>query len=215
VDGFDEEPSPLPPPAPRQVTPVAIPTPVDPIERYLPLGLKMIPLAVAALLLWQAAANASMFPPGRMAIPYYFYYMFIILPIHEGGHFLFMFFGYVLHVFGGSFWQVMMPVLLFIVALRQHSSWAWVWLALAGVHMISLSPYIYDAPYRVLPLLGPKHGHDWHNLLSRFGMMEEAEGLADGLYWLGVLTGIGGLGGGMFTAFRRFQSGTGLSAIDD
>ena len=195
--------------------PIPPPQPVDPIERYLPFGLKMIPLALAAVLLWQAAASASMFPPARMTTPYYFYYMFIVLPIHEGGHLLFALFGYVLHVFGGSFWQVAMPLLLFSVALRQRSSWAWVWLALTGVHMISLSPYIYDAPYRVLPLLGPKHGHDWHNLLNHFQMMEDAEGLADGLYWIGVLTGLGGLVGGIIAAVRRLRSNEGLPPITD
>jgi hypothetical protein len=131
--------------------------------------------------------------------------MFIVLPIHEGGHFLFMFFGYVLHIFGGSFWQVMMPVLLFIVALRQRSWWAWVWLTLVGVHMIALSPYIYDAPYRTLQLIGPKEGHDWRNLMNHFQAMDSAEGLADGLYWLGVLVGLGGIAGGIIASIRKLQ----------
>jgi hypothetical protein len=179
--------------------------PRDPIERYLPLGLQLLVLGLAAVLLWQSADNASMFPPGKMSAPYSFYYMFIILPIHEGGHFLFMFFGYVLHVFGGSFWQVMMPLLLFIVALRQRSWWAWVWLTLAGVHMIALSPYIYDAPYRALPLLGGKEGHDWHNLLRHFNSLESAEGMGDGIYFLGILIGLAGLGLGIFTAVSQLR----------
>lgn len=186
----------------RQTAPTAT---QDPIVRYLPFGLRLLPLFIVAVILWQAADNASMFPPGKMSAPYYFYYMFIILPIHEGGHFLFMFFGYVLHIFGGSFWQVMMPALLFIVALRQQSWWAWVWLTLTGVHMIALSPYIYDAPYRTLQLIGPKSGHDWWNLMNHFQTMDSSEGLADGLYWIGVLVGLGGLVGGVYTSIQRLQ----------
>ncbi|MCU0411070.1 MAG: hypothetical protein MUF82_00860 [Bacteroidetes bacterium] len=179
--------------------------PVDPIERIAPVAMRAAALSLAAIMLWQAADSASMFPPGKMSAPFYFYYMFIILPIHEGGHFLFMFFGRVLHIFGGTFWQVMMPLLLFIVALRQHSWLAWVWLTLAGVHIIPASPYIYDAPYRTLQLLGPKDGHDWYNLFTIFDAMDLAEDLGNAVYWIGILVGLGGLVGGVIEAVKRYQ----------
>ncbi len=179
--------------------------PVDPIERIAPVAMRVAALSLAAIMLWQAADSASMFPPGKMSVPFYFYYMFIILPIHEGGHFLFMFFGRVLHIFGGTFWQVMMPLLLFIVALRQHSWLAWVWLTLVGVHIIPASPYIYDAPYRTLQLLGPKDGHDWYNLFTIFDAMDLAEDLGNAVYWIGILVGLGGLVGGAIEAVKRYQ----------
>jgi hypothetical protein len=46
-------------------------------------------------------------------------------------------------------------------------------------------------------------------------MMQDAEWLADGLYWIGVLTGLGGLGAGVFVAAKRLFSGEGLPPIAD
>jgi hypothetical protein len=179
--------------------------PVDPVELLVPLGLKLVGLLLCGILLFQAADSASAFPPLPQSMLYNLYYVGIITPLHEGGHFLFMFFGRTLYILGGSFWQTMTPLILFGVALRQKSFLANIWLALAGTHWIALAPYIYDAPYRSLPLLGGhKSGHDWYNLLIHWQMLDDAGGISDFVYYTGILLGIGGLVAGVTVAVRTY-----------
>jgi hypothetical protein len=185
------------------LSPPSVPS-SEPIERWLPLGLRLIPLAIAALMLWQAADATWSYPPGRFPFLFYQWYVWIITPIHEAGHLLFMPFGRIMMIVGGSFWQVTIPLLLAAVAFRQRSSWAWVYVALAGIHLVALNPYIYDAPYRSLPLLGGrKEGHDWYNLLVHWQALDASEDLAMLAYVGGILVGVVGIVGGSIGAILR------------
>ncbi len=196
---LQQEPAPIPP------APKPIQQRVDPVELLLPLGLKLAALLVCAVLLSQAADSASAFPPLPQSMLYYLYYVGIITPLHEGGHFLFMFFGRTLYILGGSFWQVMTPLILSGVAMRQKSFLAYVWLSVAGTHWIALASYIYDAPYRTLPLLGGhKSGHDWYNLLIHWQMLDDAAAISDFVYYTGILLGVGGLVVGITIAIRTY-----------
>jgi hypothetical protein len=181
------------------------PQPVDPLELLVPLGLKLFGMFVCAVLLYQSADSASAFPPYPQAMLYNLYYVGIITPLHEGGHFLFMFFGRTLYILGGSFWQVMTPLILFVVAFRQRSYLAYIWLSLAGTHWVALSSYIYDAPFRTLPLLGgDKARHDWYNLLIHWQMLDDAIAISDFVYYTGILLGIAGLVAGVIIALRTY-----------
>lgn len=181
------------------------PQPVDPLERIVPLGLKLLGMLLCGILLYQAAESASAFPPLPQSMLYNLYYVGIITPLHEGGHFLFMLFGRTLYILGGSFWQLMTPLILFGVAVRQKSFLANVWLCLAGTHWIALASYIYDAPYRSLPLLGGhKSGHDWYNLLIHWQMLDDAATISDFVYYTGMMLGIAGLVAGVVLAIRTY-----------
>ncbi len=181
------------------------PQPVDPIELLVPLGAKLFGMGMCGLLLYQAADSASAFPPLPQSLLYNLYYVGIVTPLHEGGHFLFMLFGRTLYILGGSFWQLVTPLILFAVALRQKSWLANLWLGLAGTNWISLSPYISDAPFRTLPLLGGhKSGHDWYNLLVRWQMLDDAIALSDFVYYPGILLGMAGIVSGVTLAVLRF-----------
>jgi len=198
--------APIPPSAlkPRGSTPLP-PQPVDPLERLIPLGLKLVTMFVCGVLLFQAADSASAFPPLPQSLLYYLYYVGIVTPLHEGGHFLFMLFGRTLYILGGSFWQLMTPLILFAVATKQRSWLANVWLGLAGTNWISLSPYIYDAPFRSLPLLGGhKSGHDWYNLLIHWHMLDDAIAISDFVYYTGILLGIAGIASGVIFAILQY-----------
>ncbi len=185
------------------------PQPVDPIERILPLGLKLFGVFLCGILLYQSADSASAFPPFPQSLMYNLYYVGIITPLHEGGHFLFMFFGRTLYILGGSFWQLMTPLFLFLVAIKQKSFLANVWLSLAGTHWIALSSYIYDAPFRSLPLLGGhKSGHDWYNLLIHWQMLDDAASISDFVYYTGILLGIVGVVSGVVFAILSFVKST-------
>ncbi len=185
-------------------SPLPSSTPIDPIERWVPLVLRGLPLAVCALMLIQAGESTWSFPPGRFPFLFGQWYVWIITPLHEAGHLLFMPFGRIMMIIGGSFWQVAIPLILAAVALRQRSFWTSVYVALAGIHLIALNPYIYDAPYRTLKLLGGrKEGHDWHNLLIHWQALDAAEDLAMLAYVGGIIIGVVGIVGGVIWSIIR------------
>jgi hypothetical protein len=172
--------------------------PAEPIERWVPLALRCIPLSLCTWMLVQAADATWSFPPGRFPLLFGQWYVWIITPLHEAGHLILMPFGRIPMIAGGSFWQVAIPLILAAVAFRQRSYWAWVYVALAGIHLIALNPYIYDAPYRSLRLLGGrKEGHDWHNLLIHWQALDAAEDLAMLAYVGGIVVSAVGLAGGV------------------
>jgi len=174
----------------------------DPVERYAPLLFRLGVYAFLTFYFFQALDAFYEYRPGmRWGNLLFISRTFTFLPLHEGGHFLFRFFGRTLYVLGGSFWQIMFPLLWFIIALRQRSSvfpFALFWV---GENMMDVSLYVRDAPVRMLPLLGgDKSGHDWHYLLSQWGAMDEAGTLADIMYYGGILTCIGAISTGVVLA---------------
>ncbi|OGU76023.1 MAG: hypothetical protein A3G43_13745 [Ignavibacteria bacterium RIFCSPLOWO2_12_FULL_56_21] len=165
----------------------------DPIERWIPFAVRCGAIALADLLLYQAASATWSFPPGRFPFLLSQWNWWIVTSIHEAGHYLFFMFGRIMMIAGGSFWQVAMPLALVGVAGKQRSFWASVYLIIAGVHLTVLNPYIYDAPYRSLPLLGgDKRGHDWYNLLIHWQALDAAEDLAMVAYFGGIFLGVMG-----------------------
>ena len=180
---------------------------VDPIERYVPLGLKSAVYLILIVYLIQAADIFYEYIPGQswpfllMAIR-----NGIFLFIHEGGHFLFIFFGDTLHILGGSFWQIAFPLISFIIAVRKRSHFvapfALFWV---GTNMMDVSLYMRDAPVRLLPLLGGhKSWHDWWNLFRKWDMLDSAGTVADIFYFLGLIVSIVAIGGGIYLAVQRF-----------
>lgn len=163
--------------------------PLDPLERFIPLGLKLALFLFCVLMLYQALdVFIYLTPRPQLPAPLSFIRMFIFLPMHEGGHMLFFWLGRTMSILGGSFWQIMFPLLSFAIALRQHSTvigpFALFW---TGVNMMDVSLYMRDAPHRILPLLGGhKSGHDWWNLFRTWDMMDSAETIADLMYFGGV-----------------------------
>lgn len=189
----------------KSASPVPFEKP-DPVERYLPLLFKVCVYALLTVFFFQALDAFYEYRPGmRWGGLLFIFRTFTFLPLHEGGHFLFMFFGRTLYVLGGSFWQIVFPLLWFIIALRQRSQvfpFALFWV---GENMMDVSLYVRDAPHRILPLLGgDKSGHDWYYLLSQWGAMDSAGTIADMLYYGGVIVGIGAIGTGVFMAVTAF-----------
>jgi hypothetical protein len=185
-------------------------SPPDPVERYVPLLFKTGVYALLTFFFFQALDAFYEYRPGmRWGNLLFIFRTFTFLPLHEGGHVLFIFFGRTLYVLGGSFWQIMFPLLWFIIAFRQRSQvfpFALFWV---GENMMDVSLYIRDAPARMLPLLGgDKSGHDWHFLLSEWGAMDSAGTLADIMYYGGIITCVGAIATGMVLAVIAFkQSG--------
>jgi hypothetical protein len=115
----------------------------------------------------------------------------INLPFHEFGHVLFMPFGRFMMILGGSLFQVIMPLgLLMVFVFKQRDTFAAsIMLWWSGQSFIDLSPYIADAEYRALPLVGGggEESHDWGNLLTMLNLLPQTQFIAKCCFTLGAI----------------------------
>ncbi|HTY58368.1 MAG TPA: hypothetical protein VMF59_06100 [Bacteroidota bacterium] len=188
----------------RNALPASMPP--DPVERYVPLLFKIAVYAILTVFFFQALDAFYEYRPGmRWGTLLFIVRTFTFLPLHEGGHFISMFLGRTLYVLGGSFWQIVFPLLWFIIALRQRSQVFPFPLFWTGENMMDVSLYVRDAPGRMLPLLGgDKSGHDWHYLLTAWGCMDDAGTIADIMYYCGVAVCIAAICTGVVMAVIAF-----------
>lgn len=128
------------------------------------------------------------------------------LYLHEGGHFISRPFGETLAIFGGSFWQIMFPFLLFLFALRDRSRISPFPLFYAGLSTMDVSYYARDAMFRIQPLIGGMHKnmHDWFRLAIRWKLQDDMETIADTLYYAGALCCAGAIGAGLFLTMKSY-----------
>ena len=137
----------------------------------------------------------------------------ILLPIHEAGHVFFRLFGEFMTIAGGSLFQLLLPFgigVAFYVKQRDPFGAA-MCLWWTGASLVDLSPYIYDALYPKLTLLGGHTGenggpHDWIYLLERLGWIKRAQGLGTFTHHLGVLVMIGAVAWGVSWLWKMAPS---------
>src|ERR1700692_1361019 len=112
----------------------------------------------------------------------------IDLAIHEFGHMLFMpfgiqFLGNTMMILGGSLTQVAFPLIFFGYFMRKHEDSprdlfaAMVCLWWSGINLLSVAIYCADSRAGQLMLIDgstgqESDGHDWNNLLTRWGLLE-------------------------------------------
>lgn len=125
------------------------------------------------------------------------------LGIHEGGHFLFMFFGQFLQVLGGTLTEIAAPFAGMWNFYRQRDFFAlamcfgWLSTVLFGV-----ARYAGDARAMMIPLVSPFGGgddgvrHDWNYLLGHAGLLEHDQAAAFLFRALAVVSMLAALGGG-------------------
>jgi len=113
--------------------------------------------------------------PGGIAV---FAVSIITLLVHEAGHAVLIFCGETLHILGGTFSQLLVPL---GVALYQfwkgrllaaHVALYWL-----GLSLMDVSRYVADARSKQLPLFlafpGDTSRHDWASLLGKWGLLEQ------------------------------------------
>ena len=132
----------------------------------------------------------------------------INLPFHEFGHVLFMPFGEFMAILGGSLFQVLMPLALMCVfVFKQRDTFAGsIMLWWSGQNFIDVSPYIADAQYRVLPLIGgaSEESHDWGNLLTMMDALESTHAVANCSFGIGTILIIAAIAwGGMILKLQK------------
>lgn len=113
------------------------------------------------------------------------------LAFHEFGHIFFAPFGHFMMILGGSLFQVLLPLFLMGVFMwkQQDNFAASIMLWWSGQNFIDVSPYIDDAQYRMLPLVGggEEESHDWGNLLTMMNALEKTHNIAHASFNIGAL----------------------------
>jgi hypothetical protein len=113
----------------------------------------------------------------------------INLIFHEFGHLFFRPFGRFMTILGGSLFQVIWPwTFLFAFLFKYRDTFAAsLMLWWSGQSFVDLSPYIADAYYRGLPLVGggDEDSHDWGNLLTMTDMLESYMSIARLSFFIG------------------------------
>ena len=114
-----------------------------------------------------------------LVFAYQFHFIdYLNLFIHEGGHFLFTFFGDLMHVLGGTMAQLLVPLAIALYFLfhrqRYESAFCGLWF---GESMMYMARYIGDAQEQILPLFGGGNGggHDWNWILSRMNLLSSCK----------------------------------------
>jgi len=119
----------------------------------------------------------------------------IDLALHEFGHMLFMpfgieFLGSTMVILGGSLTQVVFPLIFFGYFWRKQEDGqrrdlfaAMVCLWWSGINLLSVAIYCADSRAGQLMLLDgstgqESDGHDWNNLLTRWGLLEHDTAIA-------------------------------------
>ncbi len=115
------------------------------------------------------------------------------LLFHEAGHLIFGLLGDIMRLYGGTLGQLAFPIIFAVAFWRQKSlvSVAVVLLWLFE-NFFNIAAYVADARAQVLPLLGgDSRGHDWTNILSRWGALQYDTTIATVLRvmgWIGLLS---------------------------
>jgi hypothetical protein len=119
----------------------------------------------------------------------------VFVPIHEGGHLLFRFFGEFLAVAGGTILQLVVPLMLaaFFIFQRQIPGTAFC-VFFFFEQFLPVATYMADARAQELPLLtiGDSDDviHDWNYLFGRLGLLDHDTAIAHAvrlLGWIGMI----------------------------
>lgn len=154
---------------------------------------------------WRRVPLAAM----AIAIAFYAWFLFdaaqgrgalltmdlVFVPVHEGGHLLFRFFGEFLMVAGGTLLQLGAPAMLAAVFIFQRQVMGTAFCTFFFFEQfLPISTYMADARAQNLPLLTVGDSsyviHDWNYLFSRLGLLEHDTQIAHtvrAIGWMGML----------------------------
>jgi hypothetical protein len=134
-----------------------------------------------------------------------------MVPIHEFGHVLFRPLGEFMTLLGGSLFQVLLPLIfggIFVVKNRDPFA-ASVMLWWAGVAVMDVAPYVYDAFKPVHVLLtgrtGDNGAHDFIDVLGDLGLLHKAQPIGRGVHALGFLMMLAALAWGAWIAWQQYR----------
>jgi hypothetical protein len=123
----------------------------------------------------------------------------VFVPIHEGGHLVFGWFGEFIAVAGGTFLQLAAPAMLAIYFMfRRQPQGVTFCLFFMFQQFSPIATYMADARAQELPLLTVGSGdnviHDWNYLFGKLGLLAHDTQIASAMRvvgWLGMLASLG------------------------
>ena len=134
-----------------------------------------------------------------------------MVPIHEFGHVLFRPLGEFMTLLGGSLFQVLLPLIfggIFVVKNRDPFA-ASVMLWWAGVAVMDVAPYVYDAFKPVHVLLtgrtGDNGAHDFIDVLGDLGLLHKAQPIGRGVHAFGFLMMVTALAWGAWIVWQQHR----------
>ncbi len=134
----------------------------------------------------------------------------INLAFHEFGHVLFAPLGELMMFLGGSLFQILLPLIcLGVFSFQQHDNFAAsIMLAWCGQSFVDVAPYIRDAEYRALPLVGgaTEANHDWGNILTMLDAVSSCYTLAKISFAIGVMVMLLGLAWSIYLLWLQYRS---------
>ena len=112
------------------------------------------------------------------------------LMVHEGGHFFFGWFGYIIGILGGTLAELLVPLLLasYFFWYRQTTAVAFA-VFFFFENFLYIGRYMADAQVQNLPLVG-SGDHDWEILFTYWGVLRHdvaIGGATRKLGWMGML----------------------------
>lgn len=163
------------------------------IKRWFFSSLLLIPAWTMLEQYWMALSTnillAVNYPYPLFVRPLFFVIDNVDLMIHEGGHTIFGFFGWrFLTILGGSLMTWLIPFLLFLTAWhKKQRIVAQMSLFFLSNAWFGAAAYCADAYWRDLPLIGnlPKSAHDYYNMLTALGWLENYRTVAWVMYSIG------------------------------
>ena len=122
----------------------------------------------------------------------------VFIPVHEGGHLVFGWFGQFIAVAGGTFLQLAAPAMLAIYfAFRRQPQGVTFCMFFLFEQFGPIATYMADARAQDLPLLTVGSGddviHDWNYLFGKLGVLAHDTQIASAMRvigWLGMLATI-------------------------
>lgn len=125
------------------------------------------------------------------------------LLFHEAGHVFFGLLGQTIGILGGTLGQFVFPTAAAVHFLLRGARFEAAVCALwFGENLMYTARYIGDAKAMVLPRVGGEI-HDWHFLLSKWGLLAHCEGLARATHATGSLVVLGAIAYAATLAFSR------------
>lgn len=148
-------------------------------------------LGFYALFLFQLARGSGLLPTIDL----------VFIPIHEGGHLLFSYFGRALMIAGGTILQLAVPLMLAAYfCFRRQIAGTVFCLFCFFEQFLPIATYMADARARQLPLVtvgDPEFvEHDWFAMFSGTGLLEHDRQIAAavrGIGWIGMFAVVGWL----------------------
>jgi phosphotransferase system glucose/maltose/N-acetylglucosamine-specific IIC component len=119
----------------------------------------------------------------------------VFVPVHEGGHLLFRFFGEFIAVAGGTFLQLFAPFALAVYfAFQRQAQGVAFCLFFMFDQLLPTATYMADARAQELPLLTVGDAeyviHDWNYLFGAIGMLDhdiQIAGVVRAIGWIGMI----------------------------